>query len=356
MTATGESTVPQAQGGPTLLRVEGLKKVFHGHSVLKRGPQGPPAVNDVSFAVARGETFGLVGESGCGKSTIARCIVRVTDATEGRITLDGIDVLSLRKKELHKLRRRMQLVFQDSSGTLNPRMTVRSLVEEPLIIHNIGTTEERRSQTDEILELVGISPLQSQRKPHALSGGQRQRLGLARALILEPDLVVLDEPVSAVDVSIQAQILNLLRELQSTLSLTYVFIVHDLTIAEYFCDNIAVLYLGQVMEIAPSELLFEQPLHPYTVGLLAAVPLPDPTLGRQRKRVLLRGEVEDAQHDRPTVGCPFKPRCPVGRERNICGEVNPSLQAKGIGHMVACHFPGEMEAERFTISKGPTAA
>jgi oligopeptide/dipeptide ABC transporter ATP-binding protein len=333
-----------------LLRVEGLRKVYRKGGVLGRGMPGPAAVDDVSFEAARGETFGVVGESGCGKSTLAHCIVRVTEATEGRIIFDGVDVRQLGKRELQRMRRRMQIVFQDSTGALNPRMTARALVEEPLIIHGIGDKAQRRESAAEILELVGISSRQSERKPHQLSGGQRQRLGIARALVLQPELLILDEPISAVDVSVQAQVLNLLRDLQRNLDLTYVFIVHDLVIAEYFCDHVAVLYLGQVMEMAPSHMLFKRPLHPYTVGLLAAVPLPDPKLSRGRKRILLRGEAEGLLAGQATTGCPFQPRCPVGRGRSVCSEMNPPLERRETDHWVACHFPGELQAEKFDVA------
>jgi oligopeptide/dipeptide ABC transporter ATP-binding protein len=332
-----------------LLRVEGLRKVFQSGGVLRKGANGSVAVDDVSFTVARGETFGIVGESGCGKSTIARCIVRVTEATGGRIVFDGLDVRRLGKRELQRMRRRMQIVFQDSTGALNPRMSARALVEEPLVIHGVGDRQERRRRAMEILELVGISDAQSERKPHQFSGGQRQRLGIARALVLEPELLILDEPISAVDVSVQAQVLNLLRELQRSLNLTYVFIVHDLTIAEYFCDHVAVLYLGRVMEMGPSSVLFKRPLHPYTVGLLAAVPLPDPKLSRQRKRVLLRGEAEASPVGASSVGCPFQPRCPIGRDRAVCKDLDPPLLQNESAHWVACHFPGEMQAEQFDM-------
>jgi oligopeptide/dipeptide ABC transporter ATP-binding protein len=344
--------VAAAPATDALLRVEGLTKVFSRPGLFS-STSGPPAVDHVSFSVARGETFGLVGESGCGKSTIARCVVRVVEPTAGQVTFDGIDVLQLKKRELQRLRRRMQIAFQDSGGSLNPRMTVRSLVEEPLIIHGFGDKAERRRRVTEILDLVGISGQQTNRKPYALSGGQNQRLGLARSLVLHPDLLLLDEPISAVDVSVQAQVLNLLRDVQKTMNLTYVFIVHDLTIAEYFCDRVAVLYLGQVMELAESQVLFKRPLHPYTVGLLSAVPVPDPTLGRQRQRVLLRGEAEGTLAEAPTTGCPFQPRCPVGKNRSICTDVNPPLEQRETGHWAACHFPGELEAERFA---GPPAA
>jgi oligopeptide/dipeptide ABC transporter ATP-binding protein len=341
--SNGELRTPVDEvAGEALLRVEGLTKVFRPNGLLARSPTGPPAVDDVSFAIARGETFGLVGESGCGKSTIARCIVRVAEPTAGRVVFDGKDIVQLGRAELQRMRRRVQIVFQDSGGALNPRMSVRSLVEEPLIIHGIGERGVRRERALEILELVGISRGQADRKPYALSGGQRQRLGLARALILRPELLLLDEPISAVDVSVQAQVLNLLRDLQQSFDLTYVFIVHDLTIAEYFCDHVAVLYLGRIMELAPSQILFQRPLHPYTVGLLSAVPLPDPKRVRERQRILIRGEAEHAPSDLATTGCPFQPRCPVGRTRSVCSSATPPLERREAGHWIACHFPGEM--------------
>ena len=236
------------------------------------------AVDGVSFDIRAGETFGLVGESGCGKSTIARCILRLTQPTGGRVLFDGADLATLGRTELRALRKRMQIVFQDPYASLDPRMTVGAIVEEPLVIHGLGTTKERRDEVATMLELVGLTPQQARRKPHEFSGGQRQRIALARALVLHPELVILDEPVSALDVSIQAQVLNLLRSLQTELGLTYLFIVHDLAVAEYFCDRLAVLYLGAVMELGERETLFRSPLHPYTDALLSAVPMPDPAV------------------------------------------------------------------------------
>jgi oligopeptide/dipeptide ABC transporter ATP-binding protein len=293
--------------------------------------------------VVRGETFGLVGESGCGKSTAARCILRLIEPTAGKVFFDGIDLAGLDRADLRRMRRRMQIVFQESTASLDSRMSVGAIVEEPLLIHRIGTREERRSRVEEALSAVGMTAGQASRKPHAFSGGQRQRIGVARALVLSPELVVLDEPVSAVDVSIQAQILNLLRDLQKRFHLTYVFIVHDLAVAEYFCDRLAVVYLGHVMELGDRETLFRQPLHPYTVTLLSAVPVPDPGIERRRRRIVLRGEAS------PLVGslqgCPFRARCFVGRDREICAEVPPPLGEHGSGHWVACHFPGELSID-----------
>jgi oligopeptide/dipeptide ABC transporter ATP-binding protein len=297
-------------------------------------------VDGVSFDVRPGETFGLVGESGCGKSTIARCVLRLLHPTGGRVCFDGVDLASLGKGQLRRLRRRMQIVFQDPFASLDPRMSVGAIVEEPLVIHKLGSRREREQKVAEMLELVGLTASQAKRKPHEFSGGQRQRIALARALVLSPELVILDEPVSALDVSIQAQVLNLLRRLEEQLGLTYLFIVHDLAVAEYFCDRLAVLYLGAVMELAERDAIFHEPLHPYTDALLSAVPIPDPAIARRRNRVVLRGEV--AHLAALGQACRFKPRCPVGRNRDVCGAVEPRLEERSPGHWVACHFPGEL--------------
>ena len=350
MTADIAGAGPQPPGlayaaDEALLRVEALRRVFAvgGTGILSGRTGSLLAVDGVSFDVARGETFGLVGESGCGKSTVARCILRLLEPDAGSVTFDGIDVLALDASALRRLRRRMQIVFQDTSGALEPRMSVREIVAEPLVIHRTGTASERRARVDDILGLVGIQPALAARKPHEFSGGQRQRIGLARALILSPDLVVLDEPISALDVSIQAQILNLLRDLQEKFTLTFLFIVHDLTIAEIFCDRLAVLYLGRVVELGDRATLFRNPLHPYTACLLSAVPDVEQGRAAARERILLRGEVSPLS-DRAS-GCPFRPRCPVGRDRDDCAHETPQLQAGGKRHWVACHYPGEMGGE-----------
>ena len=299
------------------------------------------AVDGVSFSVRRGETFGIVGESGCGKSTLTRAVLRLIEPTSGRVEFDGVDVGALGPAELRRLRRRMQIVFQDPLGSLDPRMTARAIVEEPLEIHGVGDRASRARRAAEMLDLVGIPAEQHLRKPHAFSGGQRQRIGVARALVLEPELVFLDEPVSALDVSIQAQVLNLLRRLQAELSLTYVFIVHDLAVAEYFCDRVAVLYRGAVMEVAESEALFREPLHPYTASLLSAVPIPDPDVERRRERIVLAGDVEPMPAG--AGGCRFRSRCPIGHDREICAREAPPLSEHRPGHRAACHFPGELK-------------
>jgi oligopeptide/dipeptide ABC transporter ATP-binding protein len=333
------------QPDKAILRVEELRKTFPvgGGGLMWRRYDQVLAVDGVSFDIARGETFGLVGESGCGKSTIARCLLRLIEPTSGSITFDGIDLLGLDPHALRRLRRRIQIVFQDTAGSLGSRMSVRSIVEEPLVIHGIGTAPERRARVDEMLNLVGIRPETASRKPHQFSGGQRQRIGVVRALILRPELVVLDEPISALDVSVRAQILNLLRDMQERFALTYLFIVHDLTVAEYFCDRLAVLYLGRIMELADSARLFRGPLHPYTVSLLSAVPLPSRVAAQRRGRIVLRGEVSALRAD-AARGCPFQPRCPLGRDRERCINEAPPLEHKGQGHWVACHFPGELSA------------
>jgi oligopeptide/dipeptide ABC transporter ATP-binding protein len=336
----------RATADRALLRVEGLEKTFAigRSSVLRRLTEELHAVRGVSFDIMPGETFGLVGESGCGKSTVARCILRLLRPSGGAVRLKGVDLASLDKDELRRTRKTMQMVFQDSSAALDPRMSVQAIVEEPLAIHGIGTRRERQERVQELLGLVGIRPEQAGRKPHEFSGGQRQRIGIARALILDPELVVLDEPVSAVDVSIQAQILNLLRDLQVRSRAAYLFIVHDLVVAEYLCERLGVLYLGSVMELGASQRIFKQPLHPYTISLLSAVPLPQSGLETRRERIVLRGEATLASS---TTGCPFQPRCPVGRDRDVCASEMPPLEQRAPDHWVACHFPGELALGKF---------
>ncbi|MHB8643681.1 MAG: ABC transporter ATP-binding protein [Gaiellaceae bacterium] len=328
----------------SLLWVDRIEKTFRlGHARFGRTSETLRAVDGVSFDVSRGETFGLVGESGCGKSTLARCILRLIAPTGGRALLDGVDLLSLSGDELRRMRRRMQIVFQDPYASLDPRMSVQAIVEEPLVIHGVGRAE-RTERAVEMLELVGITPAQMRRKPHEFSGGQRQRIGVARALVLHPELVILDEPISALDVSIQAQVLNLLRSLQERLQLTYLFIIHDLAVAEYFCDRLAVLYLGTVVELGDRESLFHRPLHPYTVSLLSAIPIPDPASERRRQRIVLRGELTPISGE--SHGCRFQPRCPLGHDRAICGEQEPPLVEHAPGQWAACHFPGELAGSR----------
>lgn len=330
--------------GAPVLETENLVKAFEIRSEERFGRKVPVTVlDDISLAVRKGESFGLVGESGCGKSTLARCLLRLLEPTSGSVRFEGQDLAELDREELRAMRRRMQFVFQDPFASLDPRMTAGQIVEEPLLVHEIGNAAERRATTLEMLADVGLTEEQAGRRPHAFSGGQRQRIGIARAFVLRPDVVILDEPISALDVSVQAQVLNLLRRLQSQLGLTYVFISHDLAVAEYFCDRVAVLYLGQVMELADREVLFRRPLHPYSVSLLSAVPVPQAG-GRSRRaeRAQPIGEVSSVV-DRPK-GCPFEPRCPVGHGRDVCKGERPPLVEQATRHWAACHFPGEMAA------------
>jgi oligopeptide/dipeptide ABC transporter ATP-binding protein len=325
-----------------ILQAEGLSKTFQVRSRERLGRKRPVTVlDDISLSVYRGETFGLVGESGCGKSTLARCLLRLLELSAGSVLFDGVNLDTLDRDGLRALRRRMQFVFQDPFASLDPRMSAGAIVEEPLLIHGIGEKAARMETAVQMLADVGLTAEQARRRPHAFSGGQRQRIGIARAFVLRPELVILDEPISALDVSVQAQVLNLLRDLQRQLGLTYVFISHDLAVAEYFCDRVAVLYLGQVMEVADRATLFHNPLHPYSVSLLSAVPVPRAG-GRARRaeRPQPIGEVGSVGERPP--GCPFEPRCPVGRGREVCRTQRPPLERRGEEHLVACHFPGEM--------------
>ncbi len=326
----------------SLLLVKSLVKEFvlSKSGLFNRNKEMFRAVDGVSFDIRRGETFGLVGESGCGKSTTARCILQLLKPTSGEIWFDGIDLNNLNGEEMRQFRQRMQVVFQDPHASLDSRMSILDLVAEPLLVHGIKDPAQRKKRAEDMLMRVGIKPELADRKPFAFSGGQKQRVGIARALILNPEFVVLDEPVSALDVSIQAQVLNLLRTMQQQLDLTYLFIVHDLIVAEYFCDRLAVLYLGSVMEMASREQLFKKPLHPYTVVLLSAVPVPDPAGKGRVKRIILEGEVN--ANVIKEGGCRFRSRCPVGKDRDICREHEPPLIEMAPDHWVACHFAGEL--------------
>jgi oligopeptide/dipeptide ABC transporter ATP-binding protein len=326
-----------------LLEVESLTKDFFVHRGF-RARTPIRAVDQVSFQIGREETMGLVGESGSGKSTIGRCILRLIEPTSGQIVLEGTDVGALDRHELRSFRRHMQIVFQDAAVSLDPRIPVLDQVAEPLAIAGVARSE-RRERAQAMLELVGLRADAQHRKPHAFSGGQRQRVAFARALILQPSLLILDEPTSALDVSIQAQVVNLLQELQGQFALTYLFITHDLGIAEYLCDHVVVLYRGAIMEHADRVRLFTRPLHPYTAALLSAVPDPDQVARRTTRRILLPGEPDDALavHQQ---GCRFRSRCPVGRDRQICAVDEPPLTELEPRHAVACHFPGEIAFER----------
>jgi oligopeptide transport system ATP-binding protein len=320
-----------------LLKVQGLKKHFPIRGgVLQRVVDKVHAVDGVSFDLARGETLGLVGESGCGKSTTGRCILRLIEPTAGEVWFEGRSVTAAGKDELRALARDMQIIFQDPFASLNPRMTVGAIVGEGLVIHRLANgAQEIEQRVAQLLQTVGLSPDHMRRYPHEFSGGQRQRIGIARALAVNPKLVVCDEAVSALDVSIQAQVINLLEDLQGQFDLTYIFIAHDLSVVEHISDRVAVMYLGRVVELASANKLYTQPLHPYTEALLSAVPIPDPKV--KRTRVRLQGDVPSPI--RPPPGCHFHTRCPIA-SKGLCDTQAPELKSAGNGHWVACHLRG----------------
>ncbi|MFL6334033.1 MAG: ABC transporter ATP-binding protein [Pyrinomonadaceae bacterium] len=319
-----------------LLRVRGLFK----HFSIEGSDDVVRAVDGVTFDIYRGETLGLVGESGCGKSTVGRCLLRLIEPTRGQVEFEGRDVLATSGEELRRLRREMQIIFQDPYASLNPRMRVRDIVSEPLVIHGIGEKGERRERVAELLRKVGLDPDYMNRYPHEFSGGQRQRIGIARALALNPKLVVADEPVSALDVSVQAQVVNLLEDLQGEFELTYLFISHGLAVVEHISDRVAVMYLGRIVEVASAEELYANPLHPYTRALLSAIPVPDPT--RKRDRIVLKGDVPTPIN--PPSGCRFHTRCPEAIPD--CARIDPDLREVSPHHTVACiRVPGWFEAE-----------
>jgi oligopeptide/dipeptide ABC transporter ATP-binding protein len=314
-----------------LVEVKNLKKHFPvGDGLFGVGRDTVKAVDDVSFTIKRGETFGLVGESGCGKSTTGRCILRLIEPTSGEVRFDGRDVLTLSSNELRKLRRDVQIIFQDPYSSLNPRMKVADIIAEPLVVHNIGTRRKRRDRVMELLKLVGLDPTHAERYPHEFSGGQRQRIGIARALALNPKFIVCDEPVSALDVSVQAQVVNLLQDLQEQLGLTYLFISHGLSVVEHISTRVGIMYLGKLVEVASSREIFHNPLHPYTRALLSAIPAPDPDA--RRERLPLSGEIPTAIA--PPSGCRFRTRCPMVEE--ACADEDPQLVEVSPGHFVSC--------------------
>jgi oligopeptide transport system ATP-binding protein len=316
-----------------LLEVRNLKKYFPANERLfTAGGESVKAVDDVSFTIRRGETFGLVGESGCGKSTTGRCILRLIEPTSGEVWFDGRDLLSVGSDELRSLRRDIQIIFQDPYSSLNPRMSVEQTVGEPLIIHRVGTRSERRDRVAELLGLVGLEPAHAGRYPHEFSGGQRQRIGIARALALNPKFIVCDEPVSALDVSVQAQVVNLLQDLQERLGLTYLFISHGLSVVEHISTRVGIMYLGKLVEVASSEEIFHNPLHPYTRALLSAIPIPDPDV--RRERLPLVGNIPTAIN--PPSGCRFRTRCPIAEPQ--CADEEPQLLEVSRDHFVACRL------------------
>jgi oligopeptide transport system ATP-binding protein len=330
------SEIPPDARGDVLLDVKGLKMYFpvSSRGIIPRHVADVKAVDGVDFFVRRGETLGLVGESGCGKTTVGRSILQVYKTTDGEVNFEGTDLTKLKAKEMRRYRRRLQMIFQDPYSSLNPRMTAGSIIGEPMRIHGMaGERGEYRDRVEELLRVVGLNPYMRDRYPHEFSGGQRQRIGIARSLAVRPDLIICDEPVSALDVSIQAQIINLLQELQEEYNLTYLFIAHDLSVVRHISDRVAVMYLGKVVEIATREELYENPLHPYTKALMSAVPIPDPSVERQRERIVLQGDVPSPL--RPPSGCRFHTRCPIAIE--VCSEEDPEFRDVGGDHWVACH-------------------
>jgi peptide/nickel transport system ATP-binding protein len=323
--------------GAPLLAAREVRKYFgiRRGIVFQREVARVHAVDDVSLDLFPGETVGLVGESGCGKSTFGRCLIRLHDLTSGTIEFEGRDISRLDRDELRPVRRDIQMVFQDPYASLNPRKRVGTIIGDPMRIHGLGSDSEIRSRVHKLLDLVGLSPEHYNRFPHEFSGGQRQRVGVARALALRPKLIIADEPVSALDVSIQAQVVNLLSDLQDELSLTYLFIAHDLSVVRHVSDRIAVMYLGKIVEVSPAEELYRGPIHPYTEALLSAVPVPNPSLARERKRIVLEGDVPSPVD--PPKGCRFHPRCRYATE--VCRTTEPSLVAHAEGHFAACHHP-----------------
>jgi len=342
--ASSSAPVRPADEAP-LLRTENLKVHFPITEgiILERRIGEVRAVDGVSLDVFRGETLGLVGESGCGKSTFARAVIRLVDATDGRIEFDGTDITALRGDGMRRMRRRMQMIFQDPYASLNPRMTIGSMLAEPLRVHQIASGREASNRVQRLIEIVGLPRNAINRYPHEFSGGQRQRAGIARALAVQPEFIAADEAVSALDVSIQAQIVNLLADLQREFQLTYLFIAHDLSVVRHISDRIAVMYLGEVVELSPSKELYQRPLHPYTCALVSAVPIPDPKVETKRKRMILRGDVPSPAN--PPPGCRFHTRCWLRREigePERCAVETPELRELVPGHRVACHFAEEL--------------
>ena len=342
-----------SQNGGPLVEIREIRKYFPiRKGMMQREVARVHAVDGVSFAVQEGETLGLVGESGCGKSTLGRTIVRLYEPTAGQIIFQGQAIEGHGARQLRPLRREMQMVFQDPYASLNPRKRVGSIIGDPMKIHHLGNAKERKARVEELLETVGLSPEHFNRYPHEFSGGQRQRIGIARALALRPKLIVADEPVSALDVSIQSQMLNLLEDLQTEFRLTYIFIAHDLGVVRHVSDRIAVMYLGKIVEMSPAEELYVRPIMPYTEALLSAVPVPDPDLAAKRERIVLEGDVPSPIN--PPRGCRFHPRCRYATQ--VCSEVEPPLVEYGNGHLAACHHPLNVDAALASAAGGSAAA
>ena len=326
-----------ADNNTPLLKVEHLHKEFPTGSGFMGGKFSKKvvsAVNDLSFEIRAGETFGLVGESGCGKSTTGRAIMHLDPPTSGKVYFEGRDISKMNKKELKAMRREMQFIFQDPYASLTPRMTIGEIISEPMVIHGIGTPEERIERVRELLDVVGLNPEHINRYPHEFSGGQRQRVGIARSFILRPKLIICDEPVSALDVSIQAQVLNLLKDLQKQYGTAYLFIAHDLSVVQHISDRVAVMYLGKMVELSDWKSLYAEPNHPYTQALLSAVPIPDPDVQQNRKRIILAGDPPSPID--PPSGCRFHTRCPIAQAK--CSEEAPEFREIGEGHFCACHY------------------
>jgi oligopeptide transport system ATP-binding protein len=317
-----------------LIKVENLKMHFPINAGLFRRQVGSvKAVDGVNFEIKRGETLGLVGESGCGKSTTGRALIKLYTPTAGKITFGDVDLASLKREQMRKLRNEIQMIFQDAYSSLNPRMTIAQIVREPMEIFRTANKKEANDRVDYLLEVVGLYKRFKNRYPHEFSGGQRQRIGIARALALNPKLIILDEPISALDVSVQAQVINLLEDLQEQFGLTYLFIAHDLSVVRHISDRVAVMYLGRIVELTDKVSLYEKPLHPYTQGLLSAVPIPDPVVEEKRKRIILEGDVPSPAN--PPSGCNFRTRCPLAT--SLCAEEQPQWREALPGHFVACH-------------------